>query len=125
MILTLVANYLVYWRHDLGVLSAQAIGYGDGEGLMIGVLFESALGGHAVLLVVQRLGHVLHARVGVAVRRAAVHVVAVLRVRHDEHADVGHRAEVNKLADLVLQAAHVQERVHHVLEYACDDEIMK
>jgi hypothetical protein len=51
----------------------------------------------------------LHARVGVAVRRAAVYVVAKLRVRHYEHAYVGDRAKVHKLADSIFNASYVEK----------------
>lgn len=78
---------------------------------MIGALLEAAPGGQVLTLAGQRLRHLLHAGVGVAVRRAAVNVVAVLRVRHDEHADVGDGAEVDELAQLVLDEARVDDCV--------------
>jgi hypothetical protein len=85
---------------------------------MIGALFKASLGCHAVLLSKQRLGHLLHARVGVAVRRAAVYVVAELRVRHYEHAYVGDRAKVHKLADSIFDAANIQEIINDPLNDA-------
>ena len=70
---------------------------------------KPAFGRHLVLFARQRFGHLLHARVGVTVRRATVNVVTVLRVRHDEHTDVRDGAKVGELTDLVLDEPRIDD----------------
>ena len=85
---------------------------------MLGALFKSSPCGHVQLLFDKRLRHLLHIGLGVAMRRSAMDVVSVLRMRENKDADVGQRAKVNKLSDLVLDASHVDGVVDYQLEKA-------
>ncbi len=111
-----ISAYIVKRRHHFSILLAQAARDRNGERLMIRALLQTTLRAQVVLLLQQCLGHLLHARVRISVRRPSMNIVAELRVRHDKHAYIRHTAKVNELSNHVTHTPNINEVVNQVLD---------
>ena len=98
------------------VLLAEAAGQRHLKSLPLRVGLQAALTAQVVLLALQLLVHVAHVGVGPPVHGAPVDVVAVLIVRHDEHADIRQGAQVDEVAERVTNEALVDEREEEPLD---------